>query len=33
MENNSIENPFLVETETLYKREFTIAKSNKNVRR
>ncbi|WMJ81775.1 PRD domain-containing protein [Clostridium sp. MB40-C1] len=26
MENNIIENPFLVETETLYKREFSIAK-------
>ncbi|EDU36007.1 transcription antiterminator BglG [Clostridium sporogenes] len=26
MENNSIENPFLVETETLYKKEFAIAK-------
>ena len=26
MENNSIENPFLVETETLYKKEFSIAK-------
>ncbi len=26
IENNSIENPFLVETETLYKKEFAIAK-------
>ncbi|KAJ53022.1 transcriptional antiterminator [Clostridium tetanomorphum] len=31
MENDEIENPFLVETETLYKKEFEIAKKAVNM--